>query len=113
MLIYTEAMDRVTGELEAGGLKVCRDLRDANPPCVYLAPGTWNRQLAAVETEIVLWLLAPSSGTAAAIDVLDGLLEAVSAAVPVAVGEGAAVAAPGGGDPLPAIRTTLTVRVTE
>jgi hypothetical protein len=109
--IYTEAMDAITAKLEPL-VSVCRDLRDANPPCVYLAPGSWTRQLAATDTEIVLWLLAPASGTAPAIDTLDALLETVAALVPVAGGDGAAVQSPGGGDPLPAIRTTLTIRVT-
>ena len=112
MRVYTEAFQYVFDQLGDSGAAVVWDIRDVNPPCVYLVPGRAEyAALAACDVDVVMYLVAPNAGTAPAIDVLDQLLETVRMWLPVRDVDGAAVATPAGGDPLRALRTSINVRV--
>lgn len=112
-----QAADLVVARCRAAGLRAALDPRDLNPPCVWvqlagfdLAPGFGPCGWVG---EWVLWAVAPDAGTAAAYRTLGDLVDKIHTAFPtVTAGLTQALTLPAGGDPLPAIRLTLTAKAT-
>ena len=111
VLVYTEALDLASNRLEARGIKPCRDLRDLNPPGVYLVPGRAVFQLRAADVQVIGYLVAAGAGVDPSLGQLDSMLEQARSALPVVDAEPASVQLPAGGDPVPALRISVNTRV--
>lgn len=78
-----QAMDSITGRLEAAGVRCVIDERDVNPPCVLIGPPTITYRFHKGSWVAAWALLAivPDSGRRVATDNLDALVTAVQAAL--------------------------------
>lgn|SRR3954470_9560622 len=99
----------VAGVLETfttAGVRAVDDLRNVNPPCLYLVPpeGSFRFDRGRVDVEWVAYLVVGNAGTHAAMVALSDVVDAVAGLHSFTTFTRDAVADPGGGDALPALR---------
>ena len=108
------ALDDVLAAFTATGLRAVADVRDVNPPCVYVIPpeGSFRFDRGRATIEWVAYLVAPNSGTSPATRVLSDLVDQVTGVAAFTTFTRDAVQAPDGADPLPAYRISWTTTIT-
>lgn len=110
------AVADVVARLRAGGVRAVSDLRDVNPPCVYVTPPQLAFRFGKGYADAG-WTIAavvPNSGRDAALKLLGPLISQVAAALPATpITDGRPVDLSGldGGAPLPAYELTFTSRI--
>jgi hypothetical protein len=111
------AVAGVVDLLRGAGIRATSDLRDVNPPCVYVPPPvlSWRFGKGATAT----WTIAatvPNSGRDAALKNLGPLIESVTLTLaldgsPVTDGRPIDLTGLDGGAPLPAYELSFTTRI--
>lgn len=108
------AVRDVIAALNDAGIRSVSDMRDLNPPGVYVgAPTvTFDRLCGEVyAADFPVYLVAPNVGRLTAIAHLSTLMMAVAGVYAVAVAEPLDLTDPSGGDPLPAYKLTISATV--
>jgi len=108
------AVAAVADKLTAAGIRSTPDLRDLNPPCVYVAAPTLAYRFGKGGADLTWQIVAvvPNSGRLAALKALSPLIDSTVTALGGAVtaGRPVDVTALDGGAPLPGYELTLTTR---
>lgn len=113
MSLATAVAD-VLAVFTAAGVRAVDDLRDVNPPCVYVIPpeGTLRFDRDRATISWAAYLVVGNAGAHAALGALSELLNKVAGTLPITTFTRDAVQALDGGDPLPALRLSWTGVVT-
>jgi hypothetical protein len=84
----TDTYEAVIGQLEAAGLNVVTDSRNANPPCVIVDPPTISRgqSRTLVELTFPVYVVVPPPGNRDAVNALLTIVDDVVGAVNVVAG---------------------------
>jgi hypothetical protein len=105
-----DVLEQLVADLTAAGVRATVDQRTLNPPgaLVALSAVAFTR-LAGFEVEAVVYLVAPNTGTIDALRILDDLIGPAAAVTGAARLEAFPLPDLAGGDPLPALRATVTL----
>lgn len=108
------AVADVLAAFTAAGVRAVADLRDVNPPCVWVLPpeGSFRFDRNRATIEWVAYLVAPNVGTRPAASALSELVDQVTGIGPFTTFTRDAVQMPDGADPLPAYRVSWTTTAT-
>jgi hypothetical protein len=110
------AVADVVGRLRAAGIRATADVRDVNPPCVYVPPPQIAWAFGKVEMGWTVAAVVPATGRDIALKNLGPLIADVSTALattPVTGGRPIDLGGVDGAAPLPAYELTFTTRYSE
>lgn len=106
------ALADVVDALTAAGIAAVVDMRDLNPPAVYVAaPQLAFDRLRGWTAVVDLWAVVPAAGRLQALSGLGPLLAQVIDVWPATAAYPADLPPLDGGDPMPAYRLTCPIRV--
>jgi hypothetical protein len=110
------AVADVVGRLRAAGIRATADVRDVNPPCVYVPPPQIAWAFGKVEMGWTVAAVVPATGRDIALKNLGPLIADVSTALsatPVTGGRPIDLGGTDGAAPMPAYELTFTTRYSE
>ena len=117
MIDLAAQVDGVLVRLRGAGLRAVADMRDVNPPCVYVTPPQIQFRFGKGGADLT-WTIAaivPNTGRDVALKNLTPLIDKVAAALaatPVTSGRPIDVTGLDGAAPCPAYELTFTTRAT-
>lgn len=110
-----DAVQSVVDRLIAVGIRAVRDIRDINPPCVFVAAPAieWRFARNDFDAEFVLWVVTGAAGGDVDLTNLGEQIDDVTAALQFAAvrAEPNNLLVPEQSAPLPAYRLTFTERI--
>lgn len=105
-----DVLEQLVADLTTAGVRATADQRTLNPPGALVAlSAVAFRRLAGLEVEAIVYLVAPNAGAIDALHVLDDLIGPAQAVTGADRFEAFPLPTLDGGDPLPALRATITL----
>lgn len=105
-----DRLEQLVDDLTAAGVRATADQRYLNPPGALVAlSGVAFTRLAGPVVEAIVYLVAPNAGAIDALRVLDDLIDPAVAVTGAGRFDAFPLPSLDGGDPLPALRATVTL----
>jgi len=105
-----DRLAQLVEDLSAAGVRATADQRTLNPPGALVAlHAVAFTRLAGLDVEAVVYLVAPNAGTLDALAVLDNMIDPAALVTGADRFEAFPLSNLDGGDPLPALRATITL----